>query len=274
MITVAALYCYPVKSCRGLLLLKAPLDQFGIVHDRNWMVVDENGNFLSQRTVPRMCQIGVTLSHGNLVLTAPSVGGGSMCTVPLHRDFLETVHVSVQKSRCRGIDQGDEVAGWLSAFLGRRCRLVRIPDNHHRAADNGSALGGYADGYPFLIVSSASLRELNSRLSQALPMNRFRPNVVVEGCQPYAEDYWRMVRIGLVEFEGMTHCVRCAITTTDQETAGRSREPLTTLGTFRRTLDGVILGRNFNHCSYGTIRVGDPLEVLQEDRGPQFIQRA
>jgi uncharacterized protein YcbX len=179
----------------------------------------------------------------------------------------QTREVLVWRDRCAAVDQGDEVAEWLSRFLRRPCRLVRMAEDHVRRVDPVYAVSeadqvGFADGYPFLIISEESLADLNARLAQPLLMNRFRPNIVVRGGAAYAEDGWCRVRIGGIEFSLVKACARCAITTTDQATAQVGREPLATLATYRRVERGVLFGQNAIHAATGAIRVGDPLEVL------------
>ena len=165
------------------------------------------------------------------------------------------------------VDQGQEASDWFRGFLGVPCRLVGMADEHVRPTGRRLRPGdqvSFADSYPLLLISEASLEDLNARLAAPLPMDRFRPNIVVSGCPPYAEDGWRTVRAGAVGLDVMKPCVRCVITTTDQQTAQRSTEPLRTLATYRRDADGgVIFGQNLLHHGPGALRVGDPVEVLE-----------
>lgn len=267
-LSVAALHVYPVKSCRGIQLSSAVVGRMGIRYDRQWMIVNEQGLFVAQRGdgigigVPSLCLIRPSLTDTELVLTAPDMPG---LRLPLAGLPGRSTTVRVWNSRMTAIDQGDLAAGWVSTFIARErpgsYRLVRMPDEERRPAKRGEATLAFADGYPFLILSEASLADLNNRLDEPLPMNRFRPNIVLRGCEPYEEDRLDRIRIGDVVFEGMTPCLRCAITTTDQETGERSKEPLRTLATYRRHEDGVAFGRNFNHRGEGTIREGDAVEI-------------
>ncbi|HEX7085708.1 MAG TPA: MOSC N-terminal beta barrel domain-containing protein [Vicinamibacterales bacterium] len=267
-LSVAALNVYPVKSCRGIPLTEAVVGRMGIRYDRQWLIVDEHGMFVAQRGngtgigVPSLCLIRTTLTDTDLVLTAP---GMPELRLPLGGIDGPSMAVRVWSSRVTGIDQGDAAAEWVSTFIARErpghYRVVRMPDEGRRQATQGEATLAFADGYPFLILSEASLDDLNSRLDEPLPMNRFRPNIVLRGCEPYEEDRLDRIRIGDVVFDGMTLCLRCAITTTNQETGERSKEPLRTLATYRRHEDGVAFGRNFNHRGEGTIRLGDPVET-------------
>lgn len=269
---LTALYLYPVKSLGGVRVDNATVDALGLVGDRRFMVVDETGRFLTQRTLPRMALIRTALASDTLQLTQEGRGG---VTVPLAPDPAAPLRtVSVWKSEgLQAEDAGDAAATWLSDQLATRCRLVRIGRQFMRPVLKASATAGdivsFADAYPFLILSEASLANLNDRLvasgEDPVPMNRFRPNLVVTGCAPYAEDTWPRFRIGDVVFRAGGPCARCVITTTDQDTAERGQEPLRTLATYRRDSEdptGVNFGQNLIHeTKAGVLRVGDELRV-------------
>lgn len=268
----SALHLYPVKSCRGLAVPSAEVDDHGFVGDRRFMVVTEDeGMFLTQRSHPRMALIETSLTPDTLILSTPKHG-----SVSVPRTSSLTPHASIQRrvtvwrSTTSADDCGDEPAGWLSDFLGLPLRLVRMGGTFQRPIVKPTAQPGdvvsFADGYPFLVVSEASLADLNSRLVQPLPMNRFRPNLVVAGCAAFAEDAWSRVRIGDVVFRNAGPCARCPITTTDQDTAERGKEPLKTLATYRRDPGDptdVNFGTNLIHeTKRGTVRVGDVVQII------------
>lgn len=261
---VDGLYFYPVKSCRGTSLDVAEVGPRGIVADRQWMVVDERGEFVTQRELPRMALVSPRLVDGVLELTAP--GMPPLMVAPgAHR---ERTQVRVWDDRCSAVDEGLEAAEWLSAFLQVSCRLVRIPDDEMRRANPEYASPndqvGFADGFSFLLTSRASLDDLNRRLSVPLPMNRFRPNIVVSGTEAFEEDRWKRIRVDGITFAVAKPCARCAITTTNQDTAERSHEPLRTLATFRHVAGrGVMFGQNLIHDRTGVIHVGAEVEVLE-----------
>lgn len=275
-IRVSNIFYHPVKSARVKLLTRAEIGVRGILHDREWMVVDERGMFVAQRQsseagveVRTMCLVDAAIQDGHLVLTAP---GLSSISVPLNGPEAPEAEVQVWEHHARGIDQGEEVSHWLSELLGRerpgKYRLMRMSNQHIRRAKMGESQLAFADAYPFLIISQASLDDLNSRLPEALPMNRFRPNLVLDGCAPYQEDQMALIRIGNVLLEGQGLCARCPTTATNQETAERGKEPLRTLATYRRHpsgADGVVFGRNFNHLNLGKIAIGDAVEILATD---------
>lgn len=263
---VTGLFTYPIKACAGISLSEATLTPRGFADDRWLMVVDPDGRFLTQRECPTLGQVKPRISGDALHLEAPRTQTLSM---RLQRNGARR-EVVVWKSHCLAIDQGDEVAEWFSSYLDRRVRLVRAADDFHRALDSHYAprpsdTTAFADGYPILIISEESLADLNTRLKSPLPMNRFRPNIVVRGASAYAEDAWRTFTIGGLSFEGVKLCARCPVTTTDQETAQRGKEPLRTLAAYRDSERGVLFGQNVIQTppegapswDWGTIRVGD-----------------
>jgi len=261
-ITVASLHRYVIKSCRGESLDDAVLDARGIADDRRFMVVDASGGFLSQRQLPRLALIVPHLSDTLVTLTAPDV---APLTIDL--SLLRTrLPVSVWEHRGEGEDCGDAAAAWLTSALARPARLVRMPDDARRAvdpryADSASDQTGYSDGYPLLLVNRASLDALNARLPVPVPLDRFRPNLVIAGAEPFAEDAWRRIRIGDVEFAVVKPCARCVTITVDQVTGERGPEPLRTLATFRSSGGKVLFGQNLVHRALGRLRVGDPLTI-------------
>jgi uncharacterized protein YcbX len=270
---VSGIFLYPVKSLRGFAVDSAQADALGFVGDRRFLVTDDRGQFLTQRAFPRMALIETALTSRDLVLRAPH--GGS-CSVPLRAQATpEIATVRVWKSEgLLAEDCGVEVAVWLSEFLRTPCRLVRIGEKYHRpilkaeVARPGDVVN-FADSHPFMIVSEASLADLNDRLDEPLPMNRFRPSFVIAGTEPFAEDTWTRVGIGDMTFRTVGPCVRCTITTTNQETAERGKEPLRTLAQYRRNVldpTDVNFGQNLIHeTKSGSIRVGDAVVVIGRD---------
>jgi uncharacterized protein len=244
---VASLHVYPVKSCRGIELDSSPVGERGLAFDREWMIVDTDGRFVTQRDVPRLALIVPSLTDAALELETP---GSGRLGVPLDVDGA-TRPVTVWRDSFPAIDQGDEAAAWLSSALQRPLRLVRFDPAVHRHCNvtyvgASGAHTAFADAYPLLILSQASLADLNSRLSQPLPMNRFRPNVVLSGINAYDEDHIGEIRLGALALKLVKRCTRCQITTTDQSTALVGVEPLPTLAGYRMNdeLGGVTFGMN------------------------------
>jgi len=270
---LAALFIYPVKSLRGLEVRSAEVDFLGAVGDRRFLVVDPGGNFLTQRTIPRMARIGATLDGPTLTLRCEGLEDLHVRLGPDPAAPLLSVRVWKSEG-LRAEDCGDAPAEWLSRALAGPCRLARIGPMFSRqvlkaAARPGDSVG-FADACPFLVTSEASLGELNRKIEKAggggVPMGRFRPNLVLSGCGPFEEDSWKRLRIGEVVFLSAGPSTRCVITVTDQMTGERGVEPLRTLATFRRDPrdpTDVIFGVNLvNESKSGVLRVGDPVTVL------------
>jgi uncharacterized protein len=263
-IYLSQLHVYPIKSAGGIPLEASDVDWRGLRHDRRWMLVDEAGRFMSQRRYPRMALVRVRIEPDHLIVDAPDM---PPLEVPLQPPDRKLRLAQVWNDLVEVSTVGDEADSWFGEFLGVRCNLVYLPDESIRPVD--PAYGGtedrvgLADGFPFLLVSEASLDDLNARLEHPLPVNRFRPNLVVGGCEPFAEDGWRLIRIGEITLRVVKPCARCTITTVDQRTAATSKEPLRTLARFRRAGNKVLFGQNLAHDHTGTLRTGDPVEVVQ-----------
>ena len=259
---LTGLNIYPIKSARGIALAQSEVDQFGLSYDRRWMVVDESGTFLSQRSHPRLALVVPSISDGMLQVDSP---GMPPLQTPLHPKSSVATRVTVWDDSCSASWVGDRAAEWFSDFLGTPCSLVHMADQVVRPANPAFAPAGvrvgFADAYPFLLISEESLADLNRRLADPLPMNRFRPNLVVAGGEPYGEDGWRTIEIGEVRLQVVKPCERCLVTTTDQATAERGKEPLRTLATYRKVGNDVMFGQNVVHENTGRLRVGDEVMI-------------
>ena len=255
---------YPVKSLAGIALESAVVEDRGLRYDRRWMLVDEKRQFITQREVPRMALVKIEVGDDGLRASM----NGDIITVPQLTE--ETKTVKVWSSSVIGAFYPKEVDEWFSSALGVNCRLVAMPETTKRKVNPFYAVRkfqdtvSFADGYPFLLIGQASLDDLNARLAHPVPMNRFRPNFVVAGSEPFEEDTWKRIRIGSTEFHLVKPCARCVITTVDQATGEKNgKEPLKTLSTFRNRNGNVLFGQNLIAESVGGIlRVGDKVEVL------------
>jgi len=259
---VSQLLVYPLKGCRGVPVPVAEPDARGLSGDRRWMVVDEAGRFLSQRTEPRLALVRAMLDAGGLVLEAP----GMPPLAVSRRVEAPLRQVTVWDDSGQARDGGAEASRWLTGHLGRPAALVQLDEGFERTASPEYAPGvplAFNDAYPVLIIGEGSLAELNRRMERPLPMDRFRPNLVVSGSEPFAEDGWRRIRVGTAVLRLVKPCVRCVATTVDQQTTDRGPEPLRTLATFRRWNGGVIFGQNTVVERPGPMRVGDLVEVLE-----------
>ena len=263
-ITLSSLIYYPIKACRGFEVEAAEVERMGLQNDRRMMVVTPEGGFLTQREYPRLALVTPTRQNGTLELSAP---GYDSIQVGIQTRGTP-VPVSVWRSKnVQAIDQGEEAAEWFSDWLGTPVRLVHIADGYKRrvsveyAASPGDHTG-FADGYPILLTTEEGLQDLNTRLESPVPMNRFRPNMVVRGCAPFAEDTWNRIRVGDVELAVVKPCARCVVTTIDKTTLETSKEPLKTLGKYRKHKLGAIFGQNVIPLNEGSLRLGMTVDVL------------
>ena len=264
--TVRELNIYPVKSARGIHLRHAQVTATGLQWDRHWMFATPQGVFISQRSHPRLARIATAIEEDALVLQTQDAGSLSL---PL-RPRGAAVDVRVWKSHCTGLDQGEDAATWISALLGQPLRMIRIPEIPDRLADPRYAGTdpvpvSFSDGFPILVCNSASLEDLNHRLPTPIPMIRFRPNIVLDGLPPFAEDRIARLRIGAITLELVKPCTRCIIPSLDPLTGEASTDPTPALKAFRfdKALMGVTFGENaVPTTGIGTqIRVGDSCEV-------------
>lgn len=257
---VSALYVYPIKSCRGIRVSEWPLAERGFVADRRWMIVDAAGKVVTQRERPELSQVSVTLDGDSLQLAAPKF---PELLLPRSFDWGRERSVQIWDDTTEAA-QHPEGSAWFSSYLGGPHELVYMPDRHRRAVNPARAQPGdivsFADAYPFLLISEASLADLNGRLEAPISMARFRPNIVISGTEPYAEDGYARVQIGEIAFRGPKRCDRCVMTTVDPETGLCGREPLRTLAKYRLEDQKVWFGMNLIHDQLGLLRVGDRVE--------------
>jgi hypothetical protein len=277
---VSELCIYPIKSCQGIKLQQAQVTPKGFAWDREMMLVNQQGKFLTQRQYPLLAKVKVELVEDGIVLKTQDNSVEPINFTPTLKGT--EIEVEIWRDRTIAIDQGDQLAQWFHQVLqlepNKQCRLVRQSPQYIRPVNQKYALKGdevvsFADGYPFLLTATASLQELNARIQdmyqqpkQTIPMNRFRPNIVVETTEPFIEDKWKSIQIGEVIFTVVKPCSRCIITTTDQQTGTRdeTKEPLRSLGTFRQFAEqGVMFGENMTSQTTGAVRVGDSIQVLQ-----------
>ena len=266
--TISALNIYPVKGLKGIALDAARVTARGLENDRRWMVVGRDGVFLSQRGIPRMATVWTELDGSALRLSAPD---RDEIAIPID-EAGEPMTVQVWKSTCAALAVSPDADAWLSDYLSVDCRIVYMPESTRRESNPQYAppgsLVGFADGYACHAFSDASLADLNARLASkghpAVPANRFRPNIVIGGAEPYMEDGWTEVAIGGAEFRATKPCGRCQVPTIDQaigEVTGS--EPTETLATYRESSEfGITFGMNWAVMKPGAIRVGDAVRVL------------
>jgi uncharacterized protein YcbX len=242
------------------------LDHFGPELDRRWMLVDDNGRFISQREQATMALISITLKDGGINVTVP--GQGALFISRESSTQGDTCQVSVWSDTVAAIDGGDSAADYFSRFLNKSCRLVFMPEQVKRQVDTNYASNGelvsFADGFPLLLISEASLNDLNRQLTKPVDMRRFRPNIVVKGCEAFAEDHWKSITMGDLQLDIVKPCSRCVIPSIDPDTASKDSEVLKALARTRRINSAnndhaVYFGQNVLHRQQGVISVGDTL---------------
>ncbi len=267
-LTLTRISYYPLKSSTGIDIQQADVEPRGLKDDRRWLLVDTNGRFLTAREHPQLLQIHIALDGLCMTMNAPGMPALELNEArPDHGPRLEVViwHDQVRATRMQATADA-----WCSEYLGIDCRMVYMDEQCERSSDPEYSLNSdivsFADGFPCLLISEASLQDLNSRAPLQIDMGRFRPNLVISGCSAYAEDRWRRLRIGTVEFAGVKACARCVLTTIDPKTSEKHtrQEPLRTLGTYRRRPDRSIdFGQNLIPRSSGTVHTGDPVQILE-----------
>lgn len=264
---ISQLAIYPVKSMRQILLKASHMHLGGLKHDRRWMVVDPQGVMITQRKVARLCLIQPKLTNPeidcSLSLNAPGMSDINI-DIP---DGSEVRSVKVWSDHCNAHDAGDEIANWLSQFLGVECRFVYFPDNEIRLVDQDYAEANdqtaFSDVFPILLTSQASLEDLNSRMDEDIPMARFRPNIVVSGCEAFEEDNWHQLKVADISLRIVKPCSRCVIPSIDIDSAERCAEPTKTLIAYRKRDNKIFFGQNVIADGKGVIELGMKLELIQ-----------
>ena len=259
---LSEIYIYPVKSLAGIKVEKWKVNEKGLLHDRKWMLIDSNNQFLSQRKHPKMVLIKTQITDEELILSNPEADNISLPLFPTTGTDIET---TIWKDQCRAKTTTKIADQWLSDFLGIECKLVYQAAETTRSVDPDYAKTSdkvnFSDGFPFLIVSEASLQSLNQAMELQLPIKRFRPNLVISNCESYAEDSWREITIDNIHFRLPKPCSRCPVPTINTETAARSKEPLKTLNRLRRWNNHVYFGQNALHDNIGKLSVGSDVKI-------------
>lgn len=261
-LSLSAIYRYPVKSARGHALQEARTDAFGIAGDRRWMLVDERGVFVSQRTMAAMALLEVSPAPDGLLLTYR----GAQLAVATPAPGAARESVRVWSDQLEGLSADDAANHWLSQRFGVPLRLVYCPDDARRAVDphycaNGARVA-FPDGFPLLVLTQASLDDLNRRLPAPVPMDRFRPNLVISGAEAFDEDRWSRLRIGGVQIDLVKPCSRCAVPSIDQATGERDSSINRVLADFRRRDGQIYFGMNALVPAGARLAVGDAVAVL------------
>jgi uncharacterized protein len=263
-IIVTQLNIYPIKSTAGISLQTSVVEKTGLHADRQYMLVDSVGKFITGRQFPQLTQIQTCIDHESLVVQAR---GMPTLLISANQPATKTLGVNIWRDDCQAESLGAEFDEWFSAYLQTECSLVRIPAHQPRQVDPAYAaehdVVSFADGFPILIISQASLDDLNQRLEQPVTMANFRPNIVVSGCEAYAEDEWHSFEIGNIKLKAVKPCSRCIFTTVDPETGMKNalHEPFNTLKSYRQKQGKVFFGQNLIPQNCGQICVGDYMRM-------------
>ncbi|OKS89342.1 MOSC domain-containing protein [Mucilaginibacter polytrichastri] len=264
MLQISQLFIYPIKSLGGIALTTAEVTDRGLKHDRRWMLVDDNNRFISQREFARMALLQMTIESDGLRVTDKS--NESFILVPFEPETNIVVKATVWDDSCEGTLVSAEADKWFTRILGINARLIYMAEVSRREVDPRYAhqkeITSFADGYPFLLIGQASLDELNTRLQNQIRMDRFRPNIVFTGGEPYAEDVMPHIRINEINFYGVKRCARCVMITIDQQHATKNVEPMKILAGYRAQNNKIFFGQNLLHSGTGNISIGDALQII------------
>jgi len=265
--TLSQLYIYPIKSLGGIALDRANVTRRGLQYDRRYMLVDDNNFFITQRVQPGMALFRTTIEGGKLIVYHKG-NIAERFYLPLVPELsIITAMVNIWDDCCEAQYVSVEADKWFSKKLDFSCRLVYMPESTKRKVDSFYAIDNditsFADDFHVLLIGEASLEDLNSRLEESLPMNRFRPNFVMKGGTPFDEDTIEQFSINGINFYGVKLCSRCVVTTTDQETGITAKEPLKTLATYRGLNNKVLFGQNVLCGGEGMIKIGDEIRVIK-----------
>jgi uncharacterized protein len=262
-LTLSEIWIYPIKSLGGIRLKKARIMEKGIEYDRRWMLVDENGQFLTQRVLPQMSLFKLSIVGDKIIIVKknPAIKPDTIQLLISLESKGKTMHARIWNDNVDVTEVDPDISRWFTEQMGFTCSLVSFPEHNRRLVDPNFNINNenvsLADAYPFLVIGQSSLDDLNTRLEDAVPMNRFRPNFVVTGGDPYEEDNWRNLRIGDNRFIGVKKCARCVLTTVNQDTGEKGTEPLFTLSTYRKENNKVNFGQNLVAVDHKEVREGD-----------------
>lgn len=260
---LSEIWIYPIKSLGGIRLDKAIVLPKGLEHDRRWMLVDEHNRFITQREHPELAFFQVEISNGQLTILHRANQESVQFSINTHSTDVETVTIWDDQVQASEVDP--TISQWFSDQLKMNCRLMYFPESNNRPVDPAYAIKkdqvSLADGYPFLIIGHSSLDDLNNKLTKPITMQRFRPNFVFTGGQPYEEDHWTNFSIGDVNFAGVKNCSRCVLTTVDPETGEKGTEPLKTLSSYRKRGNKIYFGQNVLAITEGIVHAGDTIRL-------------
>jgi uncharacterized protein len=267
MLKVSELYTYPIKSLGGIAKETVEITNTGFKNDRRWMLVDDNNLFLSQRTLPVLALLQPSEVEDGIVVMH-KYNPLHTIKIPLHLETKSTIKVSVWDDVCEAIEVSNECNNWFSEMLKTNCKLVYMPDDTKRMVDKRYATNNevtsFSDGYPILMIGQASLDNLNTKLAEPLPMDRFRPNIVFTGGDAHIEDEMESFTINNIKFLGVKPCARCNMTTINQQNGETGKEPLKTLATYRASNNKIYFGQNVLQQQNGSIQIDNEIIITKK----------
>ncbi|MBT4078296.1 MAG: MOSC domain-containing protein [Gammaproteobacteria bacterium] len=263
---IHSLHVYPIKSCQGIDLGSIELTDTGFKYDRHWMLVDKQGNFLSQRKFPKMARIKTALTDNSLIVSSDEIS--STLEIPLQNNSSKKIGVNIWKDQCSATVVSLQASSWFSVFLGIPCDLVFLADSEHRLVDPDYAKNkqrvGFADGFPLLVMTLSTAKLLSNKLGEKIDINRFRANIVIDGCNAHEEDLWSKITVNNIDILLAKPCSRCIITSINQQSAEKHPTLLKTLASYRRIDGKVFVGQNGLHQSNGILTVGEDVLVTNK----------
>lgn len=272
--SISGLYIYPVKSLGGISLDSVELTDRGFRYDRRWLLVDENNQFLAQRehTQLALLQSGITVDG---IEVYKNNNPADKITFPFVAENSERENVVIWDDVCEAVEVSKEISQWFADALAMNCKLMYMPEDSLRKIDQRYALSenditSFSDAYPVLLIAKESLIDLNERLDEKLPMNRFRPNLVIEGLEPYEEDWIKHFSVNAIDFFGVKLCSRCVLTTVNQQTGIKGKEPLKTLASYRSLNNKIYFGQNIIYKGKGILSKGDEVKIIERKEKPLF----
>lgn len=259
--TLTEIWIYPIKSLGGISLKTSEIDVLGLKHDRRWMLIDSNNNFISQRTFPKLNLFSTSISEDALTITI----GGNSVSISLNPIPTDIFKVSIWEDECDAFEIDESVSNWFSEHLKTSCRLVCLSPNKKRLVSEKYAFNNeqtsFTDGFPFLLLSTGSLELLNSKLRKPVEMRQFRPNFVIKSTEAHIEDNLDVFSIGSTTFKAVKPCTRCVVTTIQPNTSKFQKEPLTTLSTYRKEENNIYFGQNLLLVNGTSVSVGDEVRI-------------
>jgi len=265
-LVLSEIWIYPIKSLGGIQLTKGIVKEKGLQHDRRWMLTDETGTFMTQRVHPAMALFKLEIEDNKMIVTFRKPGMPEHPSITIDTTASSAgipIHATIWDDKVETVEVDPAISEWFSRHLGLACKLVSFPEQNPRPVDRTYSVNdehvNLADAYPFLVIGQSTLDDLNTRLARPVPMNRFRPNFVFTGGDPYEEDGWRNFTIGQNRFVAVKPCARCVLTTVDQQTATKGPEPLATLSSYRKQGNKVLFGQNVVAVDHFSVQVGDAI---------------